>query len=108
MRRAELELWVKVRDGLAMTLDAVQNFIEENEPKETSAKFDLTKIVTQQAEGRNGYYLKAVASENQNNPDFDSMVTALKQHSGKLTHDNYFIWLFSQAHETTVGMKQKR
>ena len=103
--RKEVEALVLVRDGLSMTVDGLNLILESTEPKEEPT-YNILKIVTRQTEGKSGYYLKASAADNQNNPDFEALIEDLKQHDNKLTKQGYFCWLFSD--NKTVGMKQSK
>lgn len=95
-----------LRDGLTMAVDGINTILDAMEPKELH--YDISKIVTQQAEGRNGVYIKATATDNQDNPDFKALVEDLKAHNGKLTRQGYFVWLFDRTETETVGMKKSK
>ena len=101
--RKQIEGLVLARDGAQMIADGFNKILEETEPQEKQPEYDLMKVITQQTEGRNGYYLKASADDNQNNPDYLALVKDLKQHNGKLTRQGYFAWLFDD--QKTCGMK---
>ena len=102
----EVENLVLIRDCLTMTLDGINKLLEKTEPKQTQPNVDIMKLVTRQTEDKSGYYLKASAEDNQNNPDFEALIEDLKQHDNKLTKQGYFCWLFSD--NKTVGMKPRK
>ena len=104
--RKEVEGFVLMRDGCTMVLAGVNKLLEQTEPKQTQPNYDVLKLVTRQTEGRSGYYLKASAADNQNNPDFDAVIEDLKQHDNALTKQGFFCWLFSD--NKTVGMKPSK
>ena len=104
--RKEVEGFVLIRDGCTMVLDGINLLLVETEPKQAQPNYDVMKLVTRQTEGKSGYYLKASAEDNQNNPDFEALIEDLKQHDNKLTKQGFFCWLFSD--NKTVGMKQSK
>ena len=98
--------------NLKNDLNKVENKIVEEllqiigRPFTEELTYDLPKIKTERAEGRNGFYEKATTQDNQNSEDYHFLIEDLKQHDGKLTKDGLFIWLFSD--EKTIGMKTSR
>jgi len=68
--------------------------------------YDVNKIKWQQAEGVKGVYEKATIDENKDNPDFKAMVKDLADHSGKMTKDAYFCWLFKNG--SLIGRKKRK
>ena len=86
-----------------LTLELLgEPFTREPKPE---TKYDLKKINTETAIGKNGEYKKATSADNMNNSDFDALVKDLEAHDGKLSKDGMFIWKFSQAQQTTIGLK---
>lgn len=58
------------------------------------------KIKWAPSQGAKGAYEKAEA---QATPDFKALLSDLKVHDGKLTHNGYFYWIFTDA--ATIGRK---
>jgi hypothetical protein len=85
-----------------MIADAANEYLEELAPKEETEKIDLNKISWVEAQGTKGKYEK---SEDINNLEFKKLVKTLADHKGKLTIDNYFVWLFENG--STVGRKKR-
>ena len=76
--------------------------ILEEAPK-TEKQYDLMKVVTVQAEGPRGQYLKITHENNESNPAYFALVEDLKQHKGSITRQGYFVFLFDD--QKTAGMK---
>jgi hypothetical protein len=108
----DLEDAVKFRDHTQAIADTWNDVIERANPdrtkSETRPQYDIMKVVTRQTEGRNGFYLKASAEDNKDNPDFLALVEDLKAHKGKLSRQGYFVWRFDKTETETVGMKQSK
>ena len=95
---------VLTRDGLVMILDGINKILEVTELE--TKEYDILKIVTEQTEGRSGFYWKITQENNKNNPNYEALIDSLKANSGKLTKQGYFAWLFDDG--KTAGMKQNR
>jgi hypothetical protein len=102
----QVEALVLIRDGLTMTLDGINQFLETTEPKETQPQYIISKIKTERTEGPNGFYQKATEANNHSNPNYEQLLKDLKAHNGKLSRDGVFVWLFND--NLTVGMKQSK
>jgi len=101
---SEIPMLVKIRDGLTMAADGINEYIEKLAPETEKSSWDPSKIKWTNADGSKGPYEKA---EQQNGEDFKAMLEDLKQHSGKLTRDNMFYWIFHRSDQTTVGRKKR-
>jgi hypothetical protein len=64
--------------------------------------WDPGKVKWTEEEGFKGKYEK---SEDVNNPDFKAMLKDLHEHKGRMSHNGYFYWVFSNG--STVGRKNK-
>lgn len=101
-----LEVLLKLRDAHQMITDALTEEIEKHvptEPKTEPEPYDLMKVVTHQAKGEKGHYLKVLPEANKENRDYELFIAHLKKSGGKLTKQGYFCWLFSD--NVTAGMK---
>jgi len=102
-----LETKLKLRDAFQMAADALNEDIEQDAPQEVKTEkqpeYDLIRVVTRQTEGPNGIYLKITKEDNKNNRDYELLIEDLKKHSGRLTKQGYFAWLFDD--KKTAGMK---
>ena len=110
-----LETRLKLRDAFQMAADALTEDIEQDAPpdikNETRPRYDISKINTETAIGKNGEYKKATSADNMNNSDFDALVKDLEAHDGKISKDGLFMWKFGQfgkSTEITVGWKNAK
>ena len=96
------KLLVDMRNGFQSCVEAIDahlNFIG----KAMLCEWDPTNIKWIQTEGPRGLYEK---THSQDNEDFKAMLQDLKAHSGKLTRENHFYWLFHD--QTTIGRKKRQ
>ena len=96
------KLLVDIRNGLQSCVEAIDEYLNFLS-KSMLCEWDPTQIKWIQIEGPRGLYEKA---HSQNNEDFKAMLQDLKAHSGKLTRDNYFYWIFQD--QTTIGRKKRQ
>lgn len=97
---SEIEFLVKLRDGLQMSVDAINEYLEKKAPVET--RWDPNKVKWDQAEGSKGPYEK---SSSEVTEDAKRMLAVLKEKGGKMFRSGYFYWVFPDA--ATVGRKKK-
>jgi hypothetical protein len=74
----------------------------ENITTEEKPSWDPGKVKWTEEEGFKGKYEK---SEDVNNPDFKAMLKDLQEHKGRMSHQGYFYWVFTNG--ATVGRKKK-
>jgi len=100
---------VKLRDAAQMMADAANEYLERQEPTvhaptaEANNMWNPEKIVWNQAQGSKGTYER---SEDTSNPEFKALLKELEAHNGKLTHNGYFYWKFSNS--SVVGRKKRK
>ena len=70
--------------------------------KEAKTGWDPDQIKWEEAQGSAGPYQR---SEDTNNPEFKAMLKDLQAHSGRLTREGCFYWLFQNG--KTVGRKKR-
>jgi len=94
---------VKLRDAFIMASDALQEELEAQAPKgKVDLTADLTGIVWEAAVGPKGAYEK---TDDTNNVKYKQLLKAVQEHQGKLTIDNYFVWVFDNGH--TIARRPK-
>jgi len=98
---SQVEFLVKLRDGLQMAVDSIEEYLEKISPADRPA-WDPEKIAWSPDEGPKGPYER---SEDVNNLQFKAMLKDLGQHDGKLYRDRWFYWVFDNG--VTVGRKYK-
>ena len=71
-------------------------------------EWDASKITWQQAEGSKGPYEKSTADtvSNQDNPDFEDMLSDIQAHGDRLSRDGWFYWKFDNS--DTMGRKKRK
>lgn len=102
----QVEALALIRDGLTRTAEGINKLLETTEPQEMQPHYDINKIKIERTEGPNGFYHKATYQNNHDNPYYELLLKDLKAHSGKLTKDGFFVWLFND--NTTIGMKPSK
>lgn len=103
---SSVDFVIKLRDACQMIADAANEYLETMTPKETKARlWDPSKIQWSKREGEHGLYEKATP-DGQTTNDYQSMIDDLKAHSGKLSHDGFFYWLFID--QISVGRKPQK
>jgi hypothetical protein len=70
--------------------------------KEAKVGWDPERIKWEQAEGQSGPYER---SEDTDNPEFKAMLKDLQAHSGRLTREGWFYWVFQNG--AMVGRKKR-
>jgi len=101
---AEIDFLVKLRDGLAMAVDACNEYLESLVPPE-ARDYDLEKIKWKPAEGPSGNYERAEPEENAGNPHYEALIADLDAHNGKLTKSGFFVWRFTNS--DIIGRKRR-
>jgi hypothetical protein len=96
----KIDLLVRVRDANRMIADAIEEYLQDKAPADVMP--DLEGITWQSATGPKGVYEK---TKDKNNPNYARLLKAVKEHQGKMTVDNYFIWLFDD--QETVARRKK-
>ena len=102
----EIDHLVKIRDGLAMAAEGINDWLETLAPPGTSPtglSYDVNKIQWQRAQGTKGPYEK---TEGENTTDYQALVKDLQAHKGKMNIGGAFYWLFEN--QTTIGRKVKQ
>lgn len=105
----QVDALVLIRDGMTMTLDGVNLFLESQEPKkpqkttEDQFQYNLEKIIWTEEIGPNGKYQKAIEQDNE---DFRALINDLEAHDGKVQRKGFFLWKFNTI-ENTVGRKKQ-
>jgi hypothetical protein len=102
MNDARIEALVKIRDGLRMASDAIDDYLQTLGPQESPARYDPEKIKWQDAQGDKGPYQK---STDLNSLDHKELLKDLATHEGKLTRRGFFYWVFQDS--STIGRKKK-
>ena len=98
---SEIEFLVKMRDGLQMAVDSIEEYLEKISPADQPL-WDPSQIAWGQAEGPSGAYER---SEDVNNLEFKAMLKDLQDHKGKMNREGWFYWVFENGH--TVGRKKR-
>jgi hypothetical protein len=108
---AEADFLIKLRDAVAMILDAYQERLERRQhdqrPEAWTDKvwsWNPNKIQWIVTPGPNGNYDKSTDFDN---IEHKNLVKDLSGHDGKLTRDDSFYWLFDSDNRT-VGRKPKK
>jgi hypothetical protein len=73
--------------------------VAEEKPK---VQWNPDKIKWEKAQGQKGEFEK---SQDVNNLEFKAMLKDLAQHSGKLSREGYFYWVYKNG--STVGRKRR-
>ncbi len=99
---------VKLRDHNQALADTWNDILEKNAPPgvKNEKQYDLMKVVTVQAEGPKGTYLKICPENNLNNPAYFALIEDLKQHKGSITRQGYFVFLFDN--QKNAGIKPSK
>ena len=100
----QVDFLIKLRDGLALILDATTEYLETLAPlgaSPTGPSYDVAKIAGVRTEGPRGIYEKIT----DNGPDAEALRKDLVAHKGKLTIDGAFYWLFED--QRTIGRKPR-
>jgi len=92
-----------IYEGLSFILSRIDEI--EKAAQGDIDTWDPNKIKWIHTEGASGAYEKA-DPQGLKDSDFDLMLKDLKAHSGKLTHEDYFYWVFKD--QATVGRKKRR
>jgi hypothetical protein len=75
----------------------------KDQPKQkTDSPADTEEIYYERQTGQKGEFEK---SEDVNNPRFQALKQTLQSHSGKMSADGYFIWLYPDG--KVIGRKRK-
>ena len=101
----------KATDALIAFLDAAEAGIaaakqilkEKGVATTPRITWDPEKIKWTQEEGFKGKYEK---SEDVNNLEFKAMLKDLQEHKGRMTHNGFFYWVFTNG--STVGRKEMK
>lgn len=101
----------KIRDSLAMALDAIQDELDNRDPEITTQKptnFDPEQIDWFKASGPNGVYERYPAPQQQPTitPHYTYLLDQLKKHNKAYSYDGLFYWLFND--QVTIGRKPQK
>jgi len=91
-----------IYEGLSFILSRIDEI--EKAAQGDVDTWDPNKIKWIQTEGASGPYEKA-EPQGLNGSDFHLMLKDVKAHSGKLTRQDYFYWVFKD--QATVGRKKR-
>lgn len=90
MTDAKIELLAKTRDGHRMIADAIDEYLETCAPRGAQDLIpDLSVLVWQRKIGPKGAF---EISEDEANPRYRDLQSALSQHGGKMTVQGFFVW----------------
>jgi len=104
---AAIRNWLQEADKLREIIDEYVNL--QAQVMEQGVTYDLNRLKWIKTTGPSGEYEYADKAENMDPDvyeDFQALLADLKEHSGRLTRQGYFIWLFSQGDR--IGRKPRR
>ena len=99
---ASAKMLSEVRNGLQTCVESIDEYLNFL-GKVVLNEWDPDSIQWIETEGSKGFYEKA---EPQGSEDFIAMLRDLEAHSGKMTRDGYFYWIFQD--QETVGRKKRQ
>ena len=101
----EIDCLVKIRDGLAMAAEGINDWLETLAPPGTSPtglSYDVNKIQGQRTEGPKGIYDKITDDKSL---DYQGLLKDLQAHKGRMNVDGAFYWLWDDG--KTIGRKPR-
>jgi hypothetical protein len=114
MSEKQLDMLIKIRDGSALIMDAINEYLQSLAPPESGSasggpcktralsSYDVNKIAWQQVEGPRGLYQK---TDGDNTPNYQALLKELQAHKGKMNIGGSFYWLFEN--QRTIGRKPR-
>ena len=101
---SDVEMLLRVRDGLQMAVDGLTEYLEKKAPV-NKASWNPESIKWCQAEGSKGPYERypAEGQKAESTADYHNLLQDLKDHQGKLSHKGFFYWVFVD--QATIGRK---
>lgn len=105
VRRMKADNLVKLRDGLQMVVDAVQDELESQAPTITKSDLvaDINSVPWKDAIGPRGPF--QISSADPNNLCLSRLLTSLHEHGGRMTVEGYFVWVMNDG--KSIGRKLK-
>lgn len=99
----EIDGLVKIRDGLQLALDGINEMLESMKPYSEPSDLipSMEGIVWVGTVGPSGPYEKA--ERDTANPSYQRLIHSLREHHGKMTVDGYFLWVFV---DQSIGRKK--
>lgn len=97
----EVDMLVKLRDGLQMAIDGIQEYLESKSPREED---DYGKLFWETRQGEKGPYQQTSKAANSNCDLFQALQKNLKQHNGFWRHQGFTYWF----HQGDFGVVDRR
>lgn len=105
MSNQQVEFLTKLRDGLTMASEAVNEYIDSLAPpevREEKAVWSPERVIWKERTGQKGFF---EVSEDGDSSDFKEMLRDILSHGGTITRDSFFYWSFPSGQ--AVGRKRR-